>query len=181
MNNNQATEIFCESKQLAVSLAFTGFIALFFDILFRNVFSGYQEVMTALFFIAILFFLLGLVLAVHPVSCLEINREGFVYKRGKKQWKASWDEVKELRLSETMELQIETSSGATKLIALSIIRKKGADTPSFLSLLFQGFGDFTRRISSHENEEGKELVSLLEDMSGKKSKSYMFKGWEKIR
>lgn len=178
MDKTFSSLTFCESKVLAGSFTLIGAIALIFDVAMHGAYAG--GLIIALHFISGVFLFLGIILLLHPCSCITLTEKGFSYKRGKIDWEAPWDEVEALYL-EKENLQIKTIHGSTELISLTIIRKKGNDLPNIRSFIALDYMKFAKKFGSYKNKDGKELIELLEKLSGKKAESYITKGWEKIR
>ncbi len=173
---------FCECKRLAGYIALAVALALLGEIIYSNVYDGIRGIINGLYFILTIFALAAVLLAFYPVSCVEVGKNGFTYRRGKKEWAASWEEIEEIYLSQgNRDFQIKTGLGSTKLIALSVIRKKGSPSKGFPFPVNFNLVGFCKNIALHENKDGQELLSILEERSGKKAKPGIITGLEKIR
>lgn len=173
---------FCESKRLTGYLALSLALAFLGDIVYSSVHDGMKGFTLVLFFILMISALLSLFLYLYPASCVEIGKNGFTYRRGKKKWSASWKEIEEINVShDGRDIQIKTDLGSTKMIALSVIKKKGGPSRAFPFRISFNLAGFLKDLALHKNEDGRELLSILEERSGKKTKQGAFTGLEKIR
>ncbi len=179
--------IFYESKVLFYFLAIIFTISFFASAyIMSDVFRGINNLTTFLFGFLVFFIFLAVLLIFFPSSWIIINKDGFIYKKGRIKWKASWDEVEALYGSPEQNLfigslQIKNKLGSTKIISVPLIMKKGSSMPSLSFLFSLNYLEFVRKFNNYKNKDSEELISILEKLSNKKTEPYIFTGLEKIR
>lgn len=142
---NNPTKVYYESKKRALAYGLIVFIPLILMILSEFYYESSNSVYIAtLIKLVVIFGVIFYIFIIHyPTSYLEINNEGFIYKKGKLDIQSKWSEVNTIAFQNVPEpispisaFVISSVQGKTKLIETKVLKLKDNENKKIILLDF---------------------------------------------